>query len=176
MKELNSFDLKILSELIKNSRISDRQLAKILKTSQPTITRKRKIFEKEGLLEYTAVPDLRKLGFEILAITFASWKHEAHPDQKIPEAQAFLTKHPGMIFVSTGYGLGSDRICVSVHRSYSDYAKLMQELKTEWEPYMEKFNSFIVSLKSDTVLRSLSFKYLVNLINPEQDQKKKAQP
>jgi len=41
--------LKLLFALIKNSKRSDRDLAKILGFSQPTVTRLRKALEKEAI-------------------------------------------------------------------------------------------------------------------------------
>jgi len=167
MKELKSIDYKILFELIKNSRLSDRKLSEKLGVSQPTITRRRSLIERERLIEYTATPDLGKLGFEILAFTFARWKYDKYAKEKTQETKAFLSKHPNMLFVSTGTGMNWDRMCVSVHRDYSDYAKFMQELRADWEEYLERPVSFIVSLQSDIILRNLSFKYLVDLMEKE---------
>lgn len=164
MKKLKDIDYKILAQLIKNSRLSDRQIAKILGVSQPTVTRRRTILERERLLDFTAVPDLKKLGFEILAFTCANWKHENYPDERTEETKAFLSKHPNVIFVSTGRGLTADRITVSVHKNYADYYTFMQELRQEWGSYVGKIDSFIVSLQSDTILRNLAFKYLADVM------------
>ena len=63
--------IKLLYELMKNSKRSDRDLAKILKVSQPTITRTRKKLQETGYIRgYTVLPDLAKLGYEIAAFTF----------------------------------------------------------------------------------------------------------
>jgi len=65
--------IDLLYELMKNSKRSDRELAKVVKASQPTITRMRKNLEKsEYIREYTVMPALEKLGFEILAFSFLS--------------------------------------------------------------------------------------------------------
>jgi len=56
MKELKPLDYELLFELMKNSCRSDRTLVKVLKSSQPTITRKRAKLEKELIEGYTAVP------------------------------------------------------------------------------------------------------------------------
>ena len=64
-------ELRLLSELVKDSLRSDRELAKAVGVSQPTVTRMRARLEKEKVIkEYTMIPDFHKLGFEILAITF----------------------------------------------------------------------------------------------------------
>jgi len=58
--------MDLLYELMKNSKRSDRELAKVVKVSQPTITRMRKNLEKkEYIREYTIVPAVEKLGFEL---------------------------------------------------------------------------------------------------------------
>jgi len=175
MKELKKVDYRILAEFMKNSRLSDRQLAKNLEISQPTVTRRRTMLEKQKLLEYTAVPDLKKLGFEMLAITFANWKHEHEEhDERIDEAKAFCEKHPSILFVSTGRGLGTDRVAVSVHKNYSDYHNLMTELRQEWGGYLEKIDSFIVSLQKDTILMNFTFKCLAELIKKSGNDPRKA--
>ena len=62
---------RLLRELLKNSKRSDRELAKVLGVSQPTITRIRHKLEQEGVIrDYTIIPDFKKLGFEIMAIEF----------------------------------------------------------------------------------------------------------
>jgi len=172
MKELKSIDYEIISELIKNSRLSDRQLAKILKTSQPTVTRRRTELERGRLLDYTAIPDLKKLGFEILAITFGKWKTQLYGDRKIEAAKAFMSKHSNIIFVSTGMGLDYDRVAISFHKSYSDYSLFMRELRQEWAPYAGSPQSFIISLKSDNILRNLTFKYLTKQFRQSNSQEK----
>jgi DNA-binding Lrp family transcriptional regulator len=49
---MKDIERRLISELMKNSRRSDRELAKALGTSQPTITRGK--LEREGIIkEYT---------------------------------------------------------------------------------------------------------------------------
>jgi len=164
MKALKSVDYLILAELMKNSRLSDRQLAKNLGVSQPTVTRRRTTLEKERLIEYTAIPDLKKLGFEILAFNFATWKTDGGSEEKAQEAKAFISKHPDVIFVSTGRGLGADRVSVSAHRNFAEYHRCMQELREYYGQNVEKLDSFVVSLQNDRILRNLAFKYLAEML------------
>jgi len=160
-------DLAILSALMKNSKISDRKLAKIIGVSQPTITRRRTRLEKEGLLDYRIVPNFEKLGYEILAFTLLVWKREEHmkltqDEDYMRRVQTFLSEHPNIVFASSGHGLGMTRIVITVHENYSEYVKLMRKIDDEWGVYMEKYDSFIVSLKSDNVLKEFSFEHLID--------------
>ena len=63
--------IKLLYEMMKNAKRSDRKIAKIIGVSQPTITRMRQRLEKAGYIrDYTVIPNLEKLGYEIAAFTF----------------------------------------------------------------------------------------------------------
>jgi DNA-binding Lrp family transcriptional regulator len=74
MKDL---EIRLISELMKNSRRSDRQIAKELGVSQPTVSRTIARLEKECILrEYTAIPDFRRLGYNLAAITFGNVKKQ----------------------------------------------------------------------------------------------------
>jgi DNA-binding Lrp family transcriptional regulator len=84
MKEV---ERKLISELMKNSRRSDRQLARAVGVSQPTVSRLIKKLEKQGYIrEYTMIPDFAKLGYELMAITLA--KMDAPPSAEIVKKNA----------------------------------------------------------------------------------------
>ena len=102
-------ELKLISELIKNSRRSDRELAKAIGVSQPTVSRLIKKLEKQGVIcMYSMIPDLSKLNFEILALTFAAWSSETLKDYpenvRIEKRDKFISKHPNVIFASAVRG------------------------------------------------------------------------
>jgi len=173
-KALKPVDYGILCELVKNSRLSDRQLAKILGVSQPTITRRRTFLEKERLLEYTAIPNLKKLGFDVLTLMFGKQKKEKDDDRNVEAAKAFIAKHPNVLFVSTGTGVDHDRVAISVHKSYSDYALYRRETVAQLAEYMDHPISFLISLQGDTMLRKFTLKYLAELIRKEHTEQKMA--
>ena len=171
MKKLKDVDYKIITELMKNSRISDRKLAKAVGVSQPTVSRRRALLQKEELLDFTAIPDLTKFGFELMAFNFYSWTPEAtgelveNKEEILNMLTTFLSRHKNIIFTSNGRGFGMERMMISVHKSYSDYVRLMHEVGQAWGKYLQENNSFIVSLKEDVVGRQLTFKHLAEYIS-----------
>ena len=164
---MKDIEIKLVCELIRNSRKSDRELAKIIGVSQPTVSRIRTRLERAGVIEYTGSVNLRKLGFEIIAITFGNKKREQRPQTKVAKGKGLTAKNPNMIFVSTGMGLGSDVVAVSVHKTYSDYAEYVQEVRAEWAESMTLTGSFLIALNSDDVLRPLSLRYIADCLERE---------
>jgi len=164
---LKDVEVKLICELIRNTRKSDRELAKLIGVSQPTVSRIRARLEKEGIIEYTGVPDLRKLGFQIIAVTLGSSKTSRYAEATTKESKAFITGHPNLIFVSSGRGLSSDRIAISVHKSYSDYAEYVREIRAEWAEFMTMTDSFLIALDSDNMPRRLSLKYIAECLEKE---------
>ena len=104
---------RLLIELLRNSKQSDRALAKKLGVSQPTITRTRAKLEREGFIKhYTIIPDLRKLGFEIFAFTFVKMDPKVLTEELINRVREYAAAFPNGIFASTGEteGIESHRL------------------------------------------------------------------
>jgi len=152
--------MKLLYELIKGARRSDRELAKALKISQPTVTRKRTRLEMEGLIEeYTIVPDLAKIGFEIIAFTLLAFT-ESTPEL-LERAREWCKKRPNVIFASDGEGLGMNSVIVSVHKNYASFSKLITTLRQDWQPNLKDAQSFILSvIRPELTIKPFSFRYL----------------
>jgi DNA-binding Lrp family transcriptional regulator len=151
--------VKLLFELIKNSKRSDRDLAKTLNISQPTVTRLRKTLEKEAIEQYTVIPDLSYMGFEIAAFTFARTKELVHP--LWDKGKKWSNTQPNVIFVSTGQGMGEDAIIVSIHRDYADFVKFYQIFRRDWGEELQNFSTFLISIRGSVVMKPFSFNYLI---------------
>jgi len=82
------------------------------------------------------------------------------------KSREFVEKRPNLIFVSSGRSTSFDRVAISVHKSYSDYVKFMKEAKTEVPEY-HMADTFLLSYRSNVILRSLSFKTLADYLKKE---------
>ncbi len=150
--------IDLLYELMKNSKRSDRELAKVVKVSQPTITRMRKNLEKEEYIrEYTIVPAVEKLGFEITALTFLSTSTRP---KDVKEMQKWISESQKIFFSSLGEGLnGKTLLLVSVHRDFTDFSEFTREVRGILGLKGASMESFLVSLKTD-MIKHFSFKNL----------------
>jgi DNA-binding Lrp family transcriptional regulator len=159
MEKLKPVDRGILSELMKNSHRSDRKLSKILKVSQPTVTRRRKVLEREIIEKYTLIPKLEKVGFELVAFTFVkSAFKEATMEQKKAAKQKgkeWVTKKKCVVFAMSGQGLGWDGLAVSFHRSYADYVSFLNQMRTETSDLMVDCQSFLGVIGPEAIIKPL---------------------
>jgi len=152
---------KLLSELLKNSRRSDRQLARDMGTSQPTVTRMRSKLEKEGWIqEYTIVPSFEKMGIKLMAITIfkTHWKRES-----VEKGEKASMTRPNVIFSARAEGMGGRNVVViSLHQDYPSYADYIENIMKEHSEDIETYDTLLVSLKA-RVAKPLSLSYLAEL-------------
>jgi DNA-binding Lrp family transcriptional regulator len=161
---MKDVELKLIAELMKNSRRSDRDLAMAIGVSQPTITRLRQKLEEDGVIkEYTMIPDFGKLGFRIMAITFAFSralnKEEAEKAKKIL-IDSVKDKQFEFIMLERGRGLGFDAAIISLHEVYSSYLKVLEWLRGFDFLDVTKTDSFLINLEDNVRYRPLTFSTL----------------
>ena len=136
---------QLLRELLKNSKRSDRELAKVLDVSQPTVTRTRHKLEQDGSIQdYTIVPDLRKMGFELLALTFVKFRSEFFAPEMVDEIRKDAAQFSDAIFLSSGNGLGTNFLIISLNRNYTEYQSRINRMRVHWKDYLEDFKTFMV--------------------------------
>ena len=154
-------DLKLLFEFVKNCKRSDREIAKILSVSQPTVTRKRTKLVETGLIkQFTAIPSLDKIGYEIAALTFTNMKASASESLESlrDKERDWAKKHDEILFATGGLGMGMNGVMVSVHKNYTDYQKFLTGLRTDWAEHIVHIQSFILSLHDrERVTKDFSF-------------------
>jgi DNA-binding Lrp family transcriptional regulator len=150
----NEMPQKLLRELLENSKRSDRELAKLLKVSQPTITRTRHKLEKSDMIkDYTITPDFRKMGFELLAVTFIKMKPEIRSPKLLEAAKKYTEKFPNAVFAGIGEGLGMTSVIISFHHNFTDYTHKWNQMRVDWKDYVLDIKSFIVSLENGIIKR-----------------------
>ncbi len=154
MKEI---ERKLISELLKNSRRSDRELSKAIGTSQPTTTRLRTKLEKEGYIkEYTIIPDFSKIGYSIMAMNFI----KLDPKVADHEIEGFKKEHPdrmgknpfGLVLIHRGIGLGYDSVIVSFHQDYASYDAFRNHTKRSMGASITEMNTFLINIEENNTM------------------------
>jgi DNA-binding Lrp family transcriptional regulator len=169
---LKRTELRLIAELVRDSRRSDRELATLLNVSPPTVARIRQRLEKDGIIEYNAIPNLGKLGYEIIAVTLGKRDFVRYPQSVVQKARDFVEQHPNVIFAADGNGLDYDVISISIHRDYSDYSKFMSDVRAQAGETM-KADSFLIDTLSEGIVQPLSLRRFAEvLIQDGQEERK----
>lgn len=129
-------------------------LDRSIRTSQPTATRTRIKLEKEGYnREYTMIPDFRKIGYELVALTFVNLKEGITPEQletvrkkgrEMEKKTAFQS-----ITILKGIGLGHEMVLASFHENYSSFMEFIRMIKQF--PFVDtsSVESYMISLAEE---------------------------
>ncbi len=167
--KMQPLDYRILSQLLQNSKVTDRKLAMILGSSQPTVSRRRTQLEKAGVIDgYTVVPRLEEMGFEMIALTFIAGKREQLTKTKFDEAQKKAREwhfaHPNVIYAGAGQGMGEwTGLVVSIHKNYSDFVEFKKQHDTKFGKYLNETRSFLIPIDPKMTLKPFHLKYLSEL-------------
>jgi len=158
-------ELRLMCELLKNCRRSDRQLAKAIGTSQPTVQRIRRRLEQQGLIkEYTVVPDFAGLGYELLCFIFLKSEREISKEKyEVLKGKALDLEgksSSSTIIVLNGLGLDMNRVVVSFHKDYSTFSRYVSHMKNLEDYGIRYMGSFVVSLRTLKNARPLTLSIL----------------
>lgn len=162
-------ELKVIIELLKNSHRSDRELARAIGVSQPTLSRIREKLEKQGMIkEYTIIPNYSQLGFTLLSMTFTKMKgplsKEILDDMK-KRARNTMSEHPSaLILGNTGMGCNADYVAIAFHKDYSEYTEFMRDIKEFPNVNIDETKSFIIDLSEKDQFQPLSFSHLAGYL------------
>jgi DNA-binding Lrp family transcriptional regulator len=157
---LKDVELKVISELMKNSRRSDRELAEAIGVSQPTVSRIIAGLEKQGIIkEYAIIPDFRKLGYQLVGITMVKRKKAPTTEEmtEIRRKSKELEKENPNADLMAVYGMGFDKdvLFITFYEDYEAYAKGMELVRQIPYLKLEENETFLVDLNDQSHFRIL---------------------
>jgi DNA-binding Lrp family transcriptional regulator len=151
--------MALLFEYLKDSNKSDKQLAKTLGVSQPTVSRMRNKLLTEGIVRHFSVfPNFGKMGYEIMAFSCAKFNMDKIAEIK-EKAVTWAQKNPEIIFTSRAQGMGMDAVAISIHKNYADYDAFIKRNRLMWGDLMTASHNMLIDLKGE-ITKPLSLKYL----------------
>ena len=139
----------VLLKLIRDGRKTDKQIAKELDTTQPTVTRIRQKLERDkNIIEYHARPSFKKIGLNILVITFIQWQDYSKKEE-LDEFIKEVKHNKSIICFARGNGLsGRTAYFISSHKDMKAYEDFIVDIKTKWGSYIINTDQFISSIEN----------------------------
>ena len=137
MFALDEIDKKILSELLKDSKRSYRELAKAIGVSTATVISHVQRLEQSGVItDYTVMIDFERIGFELTAVTELTVSRG-----KLIETQEEIAKLP---YVCAVYDVTGeiDSIVVAKFRNRRELSEFPKDLLSM--PFVERTNTHLV--------------------------------
>lgn len=143
---LKKREKEVFVQLLADARMPDKHIAKLLATTQPTVTRIRQKLEKTGYIKgYRPIIDLQKLGIGILALTLFRIADFSKTEEIKKNVIPDLRRMPEVILVAEGEGMGKTSVIVSMHKDFPDFEEWMIALRKKYGKYMEEEEQFFFS-------------------------------
>jgi len=159
---------EVLIELLKNCKMSDREIAQTLKTSQSTVTRNRKKLEKNIIKKYFALPEFSRLDINLASVTFG--KCDRSKKDIFQCLEGLSNKCPRIVFAGDGEGMGKTCMIISLHRDFSQYTKFQGEFRSWCKGIKDAAESFLISTKDS--FQTFDFSNVVKDLVKEEKNKK----
>ena len=161
---LKKREKEVLAYLLANARMPDKHIAKLLRTTQPTVTRIRQKLEKTGYIKgYKPIIDLQKMGIGLIALTLFRISDFSKTEEIKKNVVPDLRRMPEVILVAEGEGMGKTSLIVSMHKDFPEFEEWMIALRKKYGKYVEEEEQFFFS--TSRIYKELSIEEaVINLL------------
>jgi DNA-binding MarR family transcriptional regulator len=140
--KLSNVEKRVLYGLIRFPDIPDSKIAENIDVTRQVVSKLKKSFEVDGILKTLRIPNLKKLGFEIMSVSHYKHNPKVPLDKRGKGILRVLSEFP-QIFVISG---NLESMMINVTRDYTEY----QELKNKANSYYKK-QEFLIQEPSNLV-------------------------
>ena len=152
---LSENEKSVFYGLVRYPEQSDKKIGEILNVSRHTVSRMRKKFEDGGFIKPMKIPDLGKMGFEILAFYHIRYDPSNPPGFEEDDIKSLLNE--SIIFMATRK---FEAVLIGVYPDYDEYktdkVEMMQFLKAKkWiakDPIVRTY-----SLSKSVIIKNFNF-------------------
>lgn len=123
LTKLSNIEKRVLYGLIKYPDIPDSKIAENIDVTRQVVSKLKKSFETDGILKTLRIPNLRKLGFEILAVSHYRHNPKFPLNKRGKGIKQVLAEFP-QIFLITG---NLESFMINICRDFTEF----QELKNK---------------------------------------------
>lgn len=145
LSKLSNVEKRVLYGLIKFPDIPDSKIAENIDVTRQVVSKLKKSFEMDGILKTLRIPNLKKLGFEIMAISHFRHNPKTPLEKRGKGIKQILSEFP-QIFIIFG---NLESMMINVCRDFTEF----QELKHKAFSYYKK-QEFLIE-KPDIIMFSI---------------------
>ena len=116
MNNMTKREKEVLTELLKDGRVGDQQIARKIKTSRPTVAKVRKRLEEKGIiLRYATKTNWERVGLHITAVTIFKWD-DYSKKKELEDNIKYINARPEVVMFIRGTGMsGKTKLIISIH-------------------------------------------------------------
>jgi len=134
--KLSNVEKRVLFGLIKYPDIPDSKIAENIGVTRQVVSKLKKSFENEGILKTLKIPDLKTLGFEIMAISHFRHNPKIPLEKRGKGIKQVITEFPQVLMVSGN----RESMMINICQDFTEF----QDLKTKSLAYYKK-QEFLLS-------------------------------
>lgn len=123
-RRLSQIEKRVYYGLIKYPDLSDSKIAEKMSLERHTVANIRKRFEKEKLIKKIRVPDLKKLGFQMLVFSYSRFNPLTPLDKRKKGIELLLKGYPNIMMLTSH----SEAVNLFVVRDFEEYKKSKDEV------------------------------------------------
>ncbi len=143
MINIDKYDQKILDVLQKQGRISNQELAEVIKLSPSPCLRRVKQMEENGLIDgYVALLNAKKLGLTLMA--FIGISMDKHTPERFTAVEETLTNYPEVLECHLITGQSADYLLKVIVRDMDAYQEFLLQKLTKIEGVSGVHTSFVL--------------------------------
>jgi predicted transcriptional regulator len=152
INNFTSIEKQVFLLLIQNPDLSDHAIAKNTSFSSSTVNTINKRLTKKGLIRKFIIPNLGKIGFELMASTHLKFIPTSSISSRKKIAGNIRKEYPNIFMISNN----TNEIIFTIHKNFSEYQKVNEEIVNmyrETDHLMEDPNTIIFPLKEMNFIR-----------------------
>lgn len=155
-KKLDSFDLKILTELQRNGGLSNQELAdRVGLSASPCLRRTRQLEESGVIDEHVVRLEPRKLGLDLTVLIHI--RMDRHTPERFAQFEAAVRSHPEVLECYLITGQEADYQLKIVVPNMEEYQRFLLEKITRIEGVIGVHSSFVLRKAVDTTALPLGY-------------------
>lgn len=129
VREFTENEKLVLYALVKYPDMNDGEIAKKVSMTRQSVNKMRKKFEEEGLIKLMRIPDMKKLGFEVMLFVHVSINPKFTMGERKEGIRHVLTSYPGIVFL----------LASNLETVVLGVAKTFTELKKSYNMFLSQY-------------------------------------